>query len=154
MLDAAGHRYGRVLDLYAGSGALAIEALSRGAAEADLVESDRRACEAARENLRALGLEGRGRVWCVEVVRAAESLRGAYDTVFLDPPYVQGTPERAWDWLARGDVVAAWGRIVLEHSPRVVLPSRCGDLALERTRRYGDTCISIYGGAAADEEEA
>jgi 16S rRNA (guanine966-N2)-methyltransferase len=133
----------RVLDLFAGSGALAIEALSRGAGEATLVDSSVAAIAATRRNLDALAVEA-------EVVRAPalRFLEGArnrarqYDLVFLDPPYRQAA--------ALGPELTAALRPVLEGDARVVAESDRRsplglDLNLLDERRYGDTLIHIYG---------
>ena len=137
----------RVVDLFAGSGALGIEALSRGAAFVDFVESDRRARAALGENLAALGLTGAGRVWPLTLPRGLARLAGALagaDLVLADPPY-GGDPAR--------DLVQALGapgrlregaRVVLEHHAKDELPERCGDLARARERRYGETAVSTY----------
>jgi 16S rRNA (guanine966-N2)-methyltransferase len=132
----------RVLDLFAGSGALAIEALSRGAAEAVLVESDGRAVAAIERNLEATGAPAR-------VVRRdalawlrAGAAGGPFDLVFADPPY---------DAAARlagplGDelpkVLSEDARIVIESDKRMPLEL---SLPLLRERTYGDTAIAIYG---------
>jgi 16S rRNA (guanine(966)-N(2))-methyltransferase RsmD len=133
---------GEVLDLYAGTGALALEALSRGCARAVCVERDRRALEALRRNAEACGFAGR-----VELVRAelpgglARLPRGRFDLAFVDPPYAEG-PEAVLPGLA--DVLAPGGRAVLEHDARRPPPDQAGALALLDRRAYGDTGISIY----------
>ena len=130
----------RVLDLFAGSGALGIEALSRGAAGATFVERSPRALAALRANLDALGLRGRARVIEGDAVSA---LRGAGedDLVFLDPPYA--TAATLAGALARGlaGVLAAGARVVGESDRRA--PLELG-LPLVRERRYGDTMIRIH----------
>jgi 16S rRNA (guanine(966)-N(2))-methyltransferase RsmD len=134
---------GDVLDLYAGTGALALEALSRGAARAVCVEADRGAAEVIRRNAAACGLAERvevreGRVETV-VPRLAE---GAFALLFVDPPYAEG-PERALALAASR--LAAGGRAVAEHDARRPPPDRIGPLALVDRRAYGGTGISIYG---------
>jgi 16S rRNA (guanine966-N2)-methyltransferase len=135
----------RVLDLFAGSGALAIEALSRGAATATLVERDGRAVEAIRANLAALGLgddEARVVRAPARVALRDASARGdAYDLVLLDPPYR--------DAPALGRELSEALPAVLAPAARVVAEShRRSPLALElpvlRERRYGDTLIRIH----------
>ena len=81
----------RVLDLYAGSGALAFEALSRGAAEAIVVEQGRDAIAAIRENARALDVADRVEIVGSRVEKALSSVKGPFDLVFLDPPYIEVT---------------------------------------------------------------
>ena len=84
-LDAAGADYTRVLDLYAGTGALGIEALSRGAGSCDFVEKDRQMADVIRENLRLTGFDGQAKVYPIAVERAIEGLEGAYTLVLADP---------------------------------------------------------------------
>jgi len=134
----------RVLDLFAGTGALAIEALSRGAARAELVDSSPAAISAIRRNLDALGLEAEVRRQdAVSFLRQrARSGAGEYDLVFLDPPY-RIAPGVA-DGLSTGlaFVLDADGRVVAESDRRAPLEL---DLPLLDERRYGDTLIRIHG---------
>jgi len=132
-----------VLDLFAGSGALGIEALSRGAARATFVDSDEQAVRVVRRNLEVLGLAERGRVARGEVTRwlqaNAEEV-GRASLVLLDPPYNDAVVEHA---LARLDVlVAASTTIVAEHSHRQALPD-LRRLRPGRLRRYGDTAVTV-----------
>jgi 16S rRNA (guanine966-N2)-methyltransferase len=126
----------RVLDLFAGSGALGLEALSRGAAEATFVEDDPRAIVALRKNVESFGAGTRVTIVRADAVRYLDSLgAGAFDIAFADPPYEKGLASAVGDrWLA-----AAFAHILgVEHSPREPLPGT-GD-----TRRYGDTAITFY----------
>lgn len=133
---------GEVLDLYAGTGALALEALSRGCARAVCVEADRRAADVLARNAEACGFAGR-----VEIVRARlpEALarvgRGRFALAFVDPPYADG-PEPV---LARLDAALAPGGIaVAEHDAKRPPAERYGALARMDQRAYGGTGISIY----------
>jgi 16S rRNA (guanine(966)-N(2))-methyltransferase RsmD len=134
----------RVLDLYAGSGSLAFEALSRGAIEAVLVEQGRDALAAIRDNARALGVEDRVRVVSARVERALSTLDGRFDVVFLDPPYAD---VRTTDFAAvlemAGRRVTEGGGVVLEHGSGDEPPTAPA-LTLDRTRRYGDTAVSLF----------
>lgn len=137
----------RVLDLYAGSGALGIEALSRGADGCDFVEVAPRACATIRENLRRIGLETCATVHCQSVGAALTSrrLRPAYDVVLMDPPYAD--PEVA-DVAAAVMASAGIGSaaiVVVEHSGRVTLADGYGKLRRLRHRVHGETAISLYG---------
>jgi 16S rRNA (guanine(966)-N(2))-methyltransferase RsmD len=133
---------GDVLDLYAGTGALALEALSRGCARAVLVESDRAALEAIERNVAELGLAGRVEVRRGRVAEALPRLApGAFALAFVDPPYGEG-PEAALALLDRA--MAPGGRVVAEHDARRPPGDRYGALALADRRAYGDTGISIY----------
>jgi 16S rRNA (guanine966-N2)-methyltransferase len=145
---AADVRGARVLDLYAGSGALGIEALSRGAVHATFVERSRSAAVVVRGNLEALGLGERTRVVVSDVERAASTLEGdrAFDLVFADPPYAEvakGGVARAIDALASKGVLGSPALVVIEHASRDD-PPVLASAALRETRRYGDTSVSIY----------
>ena len=138
--DVAGER---VLDLYAGSGALAIEALSRGAAEATLVDCARAAIAAIEGNLRRLGIEAEvvaadALVYCQRARRAARH----YDLVLLDPPYRHGSPLGERLTTALAPLLADGARVVAESDRRD--PLALG-LPLIDQRRYGDTLIQIHG---------
>jgi 16S rRNA (guanine966-N2)-methyltransferase len=138
----------RVLDLYAGTGALALEALSRGAASAVLVESAREALEALRANVRTLGLDDHVRIVGSDVAQAMRRLgdAGPFDLVFADPPWAMvdaGPPALVLCDLARRGGIAAEGRVVLEHSARTPSPDIDG-LARLDLRRYGDTALTFY----------
>jgi 16S rRNA (guanine966-N2)-methyltransferase len=132
-----------VLDLYAGTGALAIEALSRGAVSATLVESGRPAQEAIRRNLRELGIEA-------EVVGddalhfCGRAFRGArqYDLIFLDPPYRHGDELADELTAAVPPLLGPAGRAITESDRRTPLELH---LPLLDERRYGDTLIRIHG---------
>jgi 16S rRNA (guanine(966)-N(2))-methyltransferase RsmD len=134
-----------VLDLYAGTGALGIEALSRGAARATFVENGRPALAALRRNLAALGLEGEARVVALPVERAVTTLAAqAYDLVLVDPPYAAiGAVPRVIEALAKAGALAHDGRVVVEHAARDAAPPVAG-LVARPTRTYGDTALTIY----------
>jgi 16S rRNA (guanine966-N2)-methyltransferase len=134
----------RVLDLFAGSGALAIEALSRGAASATLVDSSPAAIAAIRRNLNALRQPAEVRMQpALAYLKQARFAAPQYDLIFLDPPYrsagALGPELRA----ALAPVLATGGRVVGESDRRAPLEL---DLALLDERRYGDTLIRIYDG--------
>jgi 16S rRNA (guanine966-N2)-methyltransferase len=130
----------RVLDLYAGSGALGIEALSRGAASAVFVERDPRAAAVIERNLAELGLEER--VLTDDALRFLERGEGVFDVVFCDPPYDSGP--RIAGSLAEGlpPLLADNARIVTESDKRTPLEL---PFPLLKERTYGDTRIAIHG---------
>ncbi len=134
-----------VLDLYAGTGALGLEALSRGAARAVFVESDREAGAALSRNLAALGEEGRARVIDARVERASKRLGpDPFDLVLTDPPYaIVAEAAEALAGLVAGAAVAAGATVVLEHASRTPAPEVPG-LTLDDTRVYGDTALAFY----------
>ena len=134
----------RVLDLYAGSGALAIEALSRGAEHADLVERASSVCAVARENLAKTRFTERARVLQGDVERLLPDLKGPYDLVFLDPPYADARAPEVVQAVGSSGLVRQGGAIVYEHGKRTVPPAASGAFAARPSRCHGDTCITIY----------
>jgi len=144
----------RVLDLYAGTGALGIEALSRGAASVVFVERARASLDALRRNLAALGLGESVRIVARDVAAAVADLGRAgelFDLVLLDPPYETGEDERTLRAVMAARILAPGALLVVERSRRHALPPISG-LALQDERRYGDTIVSRL--AAADDGEA
>ena len=130
-----------VLDLFAGSGALGIEALSRGAADAVFVEKARPALAVLRANLEALAIDAEVHAGdAAAFVRNASREGRSYDLLFLDPPYRDA--ERIGRELPLGDVIAPGGRLVAESDRRSPVPI---DLPILFERRYGDTLIRIHG---------
>jgi 16S rRNA (guanine966-N2)-methyltransferase len=142
----------RVLDLFAGSGALGLEALSRGAAHATFVDSARTALAAIRGNLRALGLDDRATVIAGDAIAAARQAPAApWQLVFVDPPYRSDLAVRAVAALAP-EHLAPGAVIVIEHDRHNAPPDALGSLLRTDQRRYGDTLVSFYvpprGGSA------
>jgi len=135
----------RVLDLYAGTGALGIEALSRGAGWADFVERQPRCCEAIRKNLKATGLQEQGKVFCASVERTARSLAGPYALLFMDPPYAQAPDVSLVEDLLAVGALQDGSRVVIEHARQTAVPDSIGALDLLKQRRHGDTVISVFG---------
>jgi 16S rRNA (guanine966-N2)-methyltransferase len=136
----------RVLDLFAGSGALGIEALSRGAAHATFVDYGRAALAAIRANLADLGLGDRAEVIAGDAVAAAARpiAPGApYAIVFVDPPYASDLAVRAVSALPL-ESLAAGAVIAIEHDRRGAPPEVLGNLLRTDQRRYGDTLLSLY----------
>jgi 16S rRNA (guanine(966)-N(2))-methyltransferase RsmD len=137
----------RALDLFAGTGSLSLEALSRGAGEAVLVESSPRAVRLIRENLRSLGFQRRARVRQAPALRALRVLSRAeerFDLVFLDPPYEKGWVEKVLTILGGADLVREGGIVAAEHSRREPVREGYGSLRLERQKRYGETLLSFF----------
>jgi 16S rRNA (guanine966-N2)-methyltransferase len=143
ILGASSVEGARVLDLFAGSGALGIEALSRGAHEVSFVDSASAAIAALRRNLDALGVQAEVRRQdALAYLRSASRDARQYDLVFLDPPYRHASalgPELS---AAVGAVLAPGARVVAESDRRAPLEL---DLTLLDERRYGDTLIRIHG---------
>ena len=152
ILDSRGVIVGaRVIDFYAGTGALGLEALSRGAARAAFVENDRRALEALARNIDALRERPRARVVPQAASRAVATLAGEDATlVFCDPPYADVTREDGVTKLlgaleAGSSVLRENALVVLEHATRDKLSLSAGSKFHEEdTRVYGDTTLSFY----------
>jgi 16S rRNA (guanine966-N2)-methyltransferase len=137
----------KVLDLFAGTGNVSIEALSRGANEAILIDSSHESGKAIRENLRRFRLADRTRVWRTPVIRAVRLLarRGeTFDMIFLDPPYEQRWVASTVKAIAEGGLLRTAGVLIAEHSFREELHSRYGALRLVDQRRYGSTLLSFF----------
>jgi 16S rRNA (guanine(966)-N(2))-methyltransferase RsmD len=133
-----------VLDLYAGTGALALEALSRGAARAVLVEKDPRACAVIERNIGELGFADRCKLLRAELPAALGRLRGGkFDLVFSDPPYALRAAQAALDGLTSNDLLAPGARVVLEMDRREDAPQWPAGLRLAGERRYGDTRVLV-----------
>ena len=126
----------RVLDLFAGSGALGIEALSRGAGSAEFVDSDPRSLAVLRANLSALGATPLATVVRADALEYVDALpAGAFDVVFADPPYAGD----ASTWLASRWLREPFSAVIgIEHPRSTIMPAG-GD-----TRRYGDSCVTFY----------
>ncbi len=136
-----------ILDLFAGTGALGIEALSRGAATVTFVEQAAPALRLLRENLRLCGFERRADVRAMAVPRALGQLartRARFDGVLLDPPYGRGLLDNTLGALAEHALVRPGGWVMLEHHVDEVPPSGAGPLRLTQTRRYGKTGLALY----------
>jgi 16S rRNA (guanine(966)-N(2))-methyltransferase RsmD len=134
----------RVLDLYAGTGALGIEALSRGAGWCDFVERNRRSCETIRQNLAATGLAAKAAVRLLPTTQVRDRLQGPYTLVLADPPYADEQALEDLDSVLGSPLVAPDAVLVLEHSRRREAPAALGGRSLLQTRRHGDTCVSFY----------
>jgi 16S rRNA (guanine966-N2)-methyltransferase len=127
----------RVLDLFAGSGALGLEALSRGAERAVFVEQAPAALAILRANLQTLGADDRAEVVRMDAVKYASGLdSGAFDVAFADPPYGQGFAQALAEAFARTPFA---GLLCIEHGRDDAVP----ELPDARTRRYGDTCLTF-----------
>ena len=162
----------RVLDVFAGSGALGIEALSRGACGADFVDNDPRACGLIKENLEACGWGASAEVrviredalrWLAAKAKEARQAQDgaqspqvqegawAYDVILADPPYGEGLALEVVAALAGGELLSDPGILVVECEAGQNLPEKAGRLYLHKTKKYGDTKISYY---LVDEERS
>ncbi len=148
----------RVLDLFAGTGALGIEALSRGARHATFVESDRGLCQTIETNLE--NLEAPHELFTLlkrDVRRSAKLFTGPYDLVFIDPPYGHLLEREVLATLCATDVLANGATVVVEHAAREVValpPAAAKVLTGADTRNYGDTSVTVYTATAPPKPEA
>jgi len=147
----------RLLDLFAGTGNVTIEALSRGAEEAILVDASAASGRAIRANLRALALTERARLLIMPVeqaLRRLERQREDFDLIFIDPPYGRKLAERALKTIAQSSILRPTGIIVAEHGVRDEIAARYGRLGLDSRRRYGDTVLSFFTWRCHENTEA
>lgn len=133
----------RVLDLFAGTGALGLEALSRGAAKAVFVDDLAAARALIRENAEALGLTGQVKIWRRDATRLGPCRGEPFDLIFADPPYGAGLGARALDSARAGGWIAPGAIVVLEEAAGAELPARDW-LAPADRRSYGDTCVAVF----------
>lgn len=136
------------LDLFAGTGAVGIEAISRGAGAVYFVESSPKAAAHIRQNLQALGIETGFEILHQDVFRAGESLarRGIRaDVVFLDPPYrMESSYSASLELISRLSLLKKEGTVVAEHHKKFDLSDRVGNLGRYRTLKQGDAALSFY----------
>ncbi len=147
----------RFIDLFAGTGAIGIEALSRGAAEVVFVENHPPAVALIRRNLASLNIRSGATVLAADALRGLEKIasrekRGAvgYDFIFLDPPYAAAKDyARVLEFLGSANLLASGGIVVAEHRRSFDLPEEIGALRCYRVLRQGDAALSFYRVAIA-----
>jgi len=140
------------LELFAGTGAVGIEALSRGAGHAVFVDSSLKAARLIRENLDGLGYRDRAAVVSkdtLQFLKKTASGLGPFDLVFVDPPYHEDTGAKALEAIGDGpdegpDYLAQGATVVFEHFKKYDAPDSVGRLAKIKDYRYGDTVLSVY----------
>jgi len=135
----------RVLDLFAGTGAMGIEALSRGAERADFIDGSNNATRMLSENLRALGLESRARVHRADLIRPAfpAEVQGPWGLIFLDPPYEEDAGPLWVEAIAGASSIEPNGCLVYERRKGTTVPCPAA-LTLATERTYGDTTVAFY----------
>jgi len=134
----------QVLDLYAGSGALGIEALSRRAEWVDFVDHRKSCCDLIKTNLGKIGKLQQAKIYYCSVSKALAFLKSSYDIIFIDPPYSDPSTNNLLINLAESNLLGENSTIVLCHANRFPLNSDYDGLHLVKQRRYGDTFIFIY----------
>jgi len=144
ILENIADDWSRVLDLFSGSGALGIEALSRGAGWVDFVESEPRCCGIIKENLEKTKLAAQAHVYCCDVVKALSLIDKEYNIILMDPPYSNTSIGNFITQLATSRLVGTDTTVVVTHSPRLSLSPSYAAINLVKEHRHGDSCISIY----------
>ena len=134
----------RVLDLYSGSGALGIEALSRGAGLVDFVEREPRCCGIIKEDLEKTKLAAQANIYCRSVTNMFSFLDKEYNIILMDPPYSNRSIGNLITQLATSRLVGTNSTVVVTHSPRLPLNSTYATLTPIKEHRHGDSCIAIY----------
>lgn len=132
----------RFLDLFAGSGQMGIEALSRGAREAVFVDSARSSADVIKRNLKKTNLEGNAKVLNTDSLAFASNTNEKFDLVFLDPPYSTGILQQALSLISKK--MNKGGIIICESPEKDEIPQKIGDFALDRNYHYGKIKISTY----------
>ncbi len=138
-----------VLDLFAGSGSLGIEALSRGAAYAVFADKSKESCGIIKENLAFTKFAEKSEVLFMGFTEALVKLASEgkkFDIVFLDPPYNKNFIQETLKNLAKNDIIRDGGILIAEHHIDDELPEYSGKLKISRKQKYGDTVISFYRG--------
>ncbi|MDD4202897.1 MAG: 16S rRNA (guanine(966)-N(2))-methyltransferase RsmD [Candidatus Omnitrophica bacterium] len=137
----------KVLDLFAGSGSLGLEAVSRGAAKAVFIDSDPKSFATIRKNIKSLACEDITEVFRTDFDTAIKKLhRNGYvfDIIFLDPPYYKDLPKKALLKMCQYDILSPYNIIIIEHSKRDLIPESLDKINLLLTKKYGDTFVSFY----------
>ena len=134
----------RVLDLFAGTGQMGIEALSRGAKSCVFVDQRRDAAQLVRDNLAVCGLSDKAQVLCGDAMGYLNTLRAQFDLIFLDPPYAGDILERVIAHIARFDILAPRGIIVAECPADKPLPALEAPYGIHREYRYGKIKVTVY----------
>ncbi len=140
----------RFLDLFAGSGQVGIEAISRGASQAVMVDASREALKVVEKNLTATGFGPRAQVRQGDALAFLRSCRDSFDIAFLDPPYRSGLLDQALPLTAA--CMAPDGVILCEHPWEETLPETAGEFARKKVYRYGKIALSLYRRASGEEE--
>ena len=144
ILETTTDDWEQVLDLFSGSGALGIEALSRGAGWVDFVEHDPLCCGIIKQNLEKTKFRTQAHVYCCNVVKALSFLDKEYSIILMDPPYSNSSIGNLVTQLATSKLVGKNSIVVVTHSPHLPLKSTYPPLNLIKEHRHGDSCIAIY----------
>ena len=138
----------RVLDLFAGSGQMGLEALSRGAARAVMIDRNPKAVEMLRENCLSCGVQAESVVLGTDALTFCGGCQEDFDIIFLDPPYRSGLLQNALPLAA--ECLSPYGMMVCEHRVGETMPETVGKISVHRTYRYGQTAVTVYRRAVSD----
>lgn len=141
----------RCLDLFAGTGGLGLEALSRGAESCVFCDKERASVALIKENIKKCGAESDSRVIQGDYMKALEHSKEQYDIILIDPPYDSGIYVKCLTSIEKLDLLSDEGIILTEHEKNDELPDSLGKLSKIKERRYGKTILTLYG--INDEEE-
>ena len=144
ILETLTNDWARVLDIFAGSGSLGIEALSRGAGWVDFVDRNPRCCDIIKQNLEKTKFTRQAHIYCCTVEKALSFIDEEYNIILMDPPYSDLTIGNLITQLATSKAVGADTTLIVTHSPRLHLNSNYDSLNLAKQRRHGDSCIEVY----------
>ena len=144
ILETIARDWTYVLDLFAGSGALGIEALSRGAGWVDFIEREPRCCDIIRQNLEKTKLAAQAHIYGYSVVKALSFLDKEYGIILMDPPYANTSIGNVVTQLATSRLVGINTIVVVTHSSHLALNSTYATLNLIKEYRHGDSCIAVY----------
>lgn len=133
-----------VLDLFAGTGNLALEAISRGAGKAYLVEKSAEGCQLINKNIAYLGVGDKCRLIRGDWKQSIFKIKETIDLIFLDPPYQAGLMEDCLNTIGQNNLLADGGIIVAEHDAHQILPSLEGGFSIWKSKKYGNTAITLY----------
>jgi len=136
-------RNAHFLDLFAGSGSVGIEALSRGANHSTFVEKDKKHFQLLKNNIERVNYQDRSTLYCVDAVKL-RPINPLYDIVFIDPPYASGILEKILPGLGGSVMIRKSGLLIVEHFKKKALEPVYGFLLLKRHYSYGDTLLSLY----------
>lgn len=134
----------RVLDLFGGSGQLAIEALSRGADYAVIVDQSAEAVKVIKDNLKKTKFDQQASVFQMDYLRYLSTAREKFDLIFLDPPYAEKSLENALQKISEIDILSEGGIIICERPKDKVMPPEVGGLLCSRDYNYGKTAVNLY----------
>ena len=144
ILESMATDWSRVADFYSGSGAMGIEALSRGADFADFVDRQQLCCDIIRQNLSKTKLEGQAHVYCCGVTKAISFLKGEYGIIIMDPPYANTVIGDVITQLAESELIGEKTVVIVTHSSRFALKPNYGALNMVKEHRHGDSSIAVY----------